>query len=101
MVLVLPLMLLILLCLHRFLFEVESFRKERGWCRQAQKHQQGPITSFKWSNDLVQEKGIECIGFEGFDQVKFEGSIGVSRGGPNISFPCVRGAQSNLIWAMR
>jgi len=59
----------------------------------------------KWSNDLVQEKGIEkgieCIDFKGFDQVRFEGSIKVLRRGPNTSYSCARGAQSNLIWAIR
>jgi len=29
------------------------------WCGPAQKHQQGPITCSKWSNDSVQDKGIE------------------------------------------
>jgi len=69
-----------------------------------EKHQQRPITCFKWSNDSVQlgvQRGIECIGFEGFNQVRIEGSIGVSRGGPSISYPCARGGQYNLIWAMR
>jgi len=35
------------------------------------KHEYGPITSSKWANDSVQDKGIErdieCIGFEGFN----------------------------------
>jgi hypothetical protein len=52
-------------------------------------------------NDSVQDKGIErgieCIGFEGFDLVGIERSIGVLRGGPNTSYPCARGAQYNLI----
>jgi hypothetical protein len=47
------------------------------------------------------ERGIECIGFEGFNQVRIEGSIGVSKRGPSTSYPCARGAQYNLIWAMR
>ena len=47
------------------------------------------------------ERVIECIGFEGFNQVKIERSIGVSKGGPNTSYPYVRGAQYNLIWVMR
>jgi hypothetical protein len=71
----------------------------------AQKHQQGPITCSKWSNDLVQDKGtergIECIGFECFNQVRIERSIGLSRGDPSTSYPCARGVQYNLIWAMR
>ena len=71
------------------------------WCGLAQKHQQGPITCSKWFNDSVQDKGIECIGFESFNQVRIEGSIGVSKRGPNTSYPCARGAQDNLIWAMR
>jgi hypothetical protein len=75
------------------------------WCGPAHKHQQGPVTCSKWSDNSVQvkdiERGIECIGFKGFDQVRFEGSIGVSRGGPSTSYPFARGAQSNLIWAMR
>jgi len=75
------------------------------WCGPAQKHQQGPITCSKWSNDSVQDKGIErgieCIGFECFNQVRIESSIRVSRGDPSTSYPCVRGVQHNLIWAMR
>jgi len=63
------------------------------------------ITCSKWANDSVQDKsierGIECISFEGFDQVRFERSIRVSRGGRSTSYPCAKGAQSNLIWAMR
>jgi hypothetical protein len=47
------------------------------------------------------ERGIECIGFEGFNQVTIEGSIGVSKRGPSTSYPYARGAQYNLIWAMR
>ena len=62
----------------------------------------GPMT---WSNDLVQDKdierGIECIGFECFNQVRIERSIRVSRGDPSTSYPCARGVQHNLIWAMR
>jgi hypothetical protein len=46
-------------------------------------------------------RGIECIGFEGFNQVKFEGSNKVLRGGPNTSYSYARGAQSNLIWVMK
>ena len=53
----------------------------------------------------VQDKGIEraieCIGFKGFHLVRIERSIRVSRGGPSTSYPCARGAQYNLIWAMR
>jgi hypothetical protein len=49
------------------------------WYGPAQKHQQGPITCSKWSNDSVQDKGIErgieCIGFECFNQVRIEKSI--------------------------
>jgi hypothetical protein len=29
------------------------------WCRPTQKHQQEPITCSKWSNDSIQDKGIE------------------------------------------
>ena len=58
-----------------------------SWCGPAQKHQQGPITCSKWTDDLVQdediERRIECIGFEGFHQVKIERSIGLSRGDPS------------------
>jgi len=61
----------------------------------------GPITCSKWSNDSVQakniERGIECIAFEGFNQVRIERSIGVSRGDPSTSYPCARGVQYNLI----
>jgi len=50
------------------------------WCGSTHKHQKGPITYFKWANDLVLDKvierGNECIGFDGLDQVRFEGSIG-------------------------
>jgi hypothetical protein len=73
---------------------------------------QRPIGGANRANDSVQEKGIErgiqciergiqCIGLEGFDQVRLEWSIRVSRGGPNTSYPYARGAHSNLIWAMR
>jgi hypothetical protein len=47
------------------------------------------------------ERDIEYISFEGFDQVRFEGSIGVSEGGLNTSYQCAKGAQSNFIWVMR
>jgi hypothetical protein len=64
-----------------------------------------PNTNINHAKDLLEvssfAKGIECIGFEGFDQVRFEGLIGVSKGEPSTSYPCVRGSQSNLIWAMR
>jgi hypothetical protein len=54
---------------------------------------------------MVQDKGIErgneCFGFEGFDHIGIEGSIGISRGGSSTSYPCARGAQYNLVWAMR
>jgi len=54
---------------------------------------------------MVQYKGIErdieYISFEGFDQVRFEGSIGVSEGSLNTSYQCAKGAQSNFIWVMR
>jgi hypothetical protein len=76
-----------------------------NWCGPAQKHQQGPITCSKWSNDSVQDKsieiGIKCIGFECFNQVRIERSIRVSRGDPSTSYHCARGVQHNLIWAMR
>ena len=66
---------------------------------------QRPIGGANRANDSVQDKGIErgiqCIGLEGFDQVRLEWSIRVSRGGPNTSYPYARGAHSNLIWAMR
>ena len=71
------------------------------WCGPPQKHQQGPITCSKWSNDSVQDKGIECIGFECFNQARIERSIRVSRGDLGTSYPCARGVQHNLIWAMR
>jgi hypothetical protein len=45
------------------------------WYGPAQKHQQGPITCSKWSNDSVQDKGIECIGFEGFNQVRLKSPL--------------------------
>jgi len=64
-----------------------------------------PLHVSKWSNDSVQDKGIErgieCIGFERFNQVIIERSIRVSRGVPTTSYPCARGVQYNLIWAMR
>jgi hypothetical protein len=47
------------------------------------------------------ERGIECIGFEGFDKFRMERSIEVSRGRFSTSYPCALGAQYNLIWAMR
>jgi hypothetical protein len=56
---------------------------------------------FQWSNDSVQDKciqrGIECIGFECFKQVRIERSIRVSKGDPSTSYPCARGVQYNLI----
>jgi len=70
-------------------------------CGPAKKHHQGPITCSKWSNDSIQEKGIEGIGFEGFGQVRIERSIGVSRGDLSTSYPYARGAQSKVIWAIR
>ena len=74
-------------------------------CGPAQKHQQGPITCSKWSNDAVKDKGIErgneCIGFEGFNQDKIARTIGVSRGDPSTSYPCAREVQYNIIWAMK
>ena len=80
----------------------ERLCRKRGlWCGPAQKHQQRPITCSKWSNESVQDKGIECIGFECFNQVRIERSIKVSRGDPSTSYPCARGVQYNLIWAMR
>ena len=57
----------------------------------------GPMTRSK--TDI--KRRIECIGFEGFHQVRIERSIGVSRGDPSTSYPCARGVQYNLIWAMR
>ena len=79
------------------------FNKVGLWCGSTHKYHQG--TCSKWSNDLVQDKGIErdieCIGFEGFDKVRFEGSIEVSKGSVSTSYPCVRVAQSNLVLAMR
>ena len=78
---------------------------KRKWCGPAQKHQQGPITCSKWSNDSVQDKGIkrgiECIGFEYFNQVRIERSIRVLGGDPSTCYPCAREVQDNLIWAMR
>jgi len=63
-------------------------------------NQQGPITCSKWSNDSVQDKGIErgieCIGFECFNQVRIERSIRVSRGDPSTSYPCARGSNTTL-----
>jgi len=48
------------------------------------------------ANDPVQNKsikrGIECIDFEGFDQVRFEGFIEVSREDLSTSYPYARGA---------
>ena len=58
-------------------------------------------TCSKCSNDSVQDKGIErgieCISFECFNQVRIERSIRVSRGDPSTSYPCARGVQHNLI----
>jgi len=71
------------------------------YCGPVQKHQQGPITCSKWSGDSDQDKGIECIGFECFNQVRIERFIRVSRGYPSTSYPWARGVQHNLIWAMR
>jgi hypothetical protein len=53
---------------------------------------------FEERRDGVDQQGPS---FEGFNQIRFEGSIEVSREGPNTSYPCARGVQSNLIWAMR
>ena len=74
------------------------------WCFWAGPYQ-WPISCSKWCNDSVQDKGIErgieCIAFEGFNQVRIERSIRVSRGDPSTSYPCASGVQDNLIWAMR
>jgi hypothetical protein len=43
------------------------------------------------------KRGIECIGFESFNQVRIERSITVSRGDPSTSYPCARRVQYNLI----
>jgi hypothetical protein len=58
----------------------------------------GPMTR---SKTKANKRGIECIGFECFNQVRIERSIRVSRGDPSTSYPCARGVQHNLIWAMR
>jgi hypothetical protein len=88
-----------------FLSPIVLVPRYKLWCGPTQKHQQEPITCSKWSNHSVQDKGIkrgiECIGFECFNQVRIERSIRVSRGDPSISYPCARGVQYNLIWAMR
>ena len=58
------------------------------------------ITCSKWTDDSVQDKDIkrriECIGFEGFHQVRIGRSMGVSRGDPTTSYPCARGVQYSL-----
>jgi hypothetical protein len=56
---------------------------------------------FQMVQDKGIKRGIECIGFECFNQVRIEMSIRVSRGDPSTSYPCARGVQYNLIWAMR
>ena len=43
------------------------------------------------------ERGIECIDFEGFDQVRIERSIGLSRGGRSTSYPRVSLKHSNTL----
>ena len=35
---------------------IMSFQQETRWCGPAQKHQQGPITCSKWTNDSVQDR---------------------------------------------
>ena len=47
--------------------------------------------------DKKKKRGIECIGFECFNQVRIERSIRVSRGDPSTSYPCARVVQHNLI----
>jgi hypothetical protein len=50
-----------------------------GWCGPFQKHQPLPIICSKWLSDSIQDKGIkrgiECIGFKGFDQVNLKGPL--------------------------
>jgi len=53
----------------------------------------GPMT---WSKTKALKKDIECIGFEGFDRVRFKGSIRTSRGGLHIFYPCAKGSNSTL-----
>ena len=95
----------IMFCPFFFFFFFWTDLAKTYWCGPAQKHQKGSITCSKWSNDSVQDKSIErdieCIGFECFNQVRIETSIRVSREDPSTSYPCARGVQHNLIWAMR
>ena len=67
---------------------------ERGDDVDKPRNTRNTITCSKWSNDLVQDKdierGIECIGFESFNQVRIERSIGVSRDDPSTFYPCAR-----------
>jgi hypothetical protein len=56
---------------------------------------------FQMVQDKSIERGIKCIGFECFNQVRSATSIRVSKGDPSTSYPCARGVQHNLIWAMR
>jgi hypothetical protein len=77
MVLVLPLMLLILRCLKQILIRGRILSKREGMMvdvDQLRNTSKDPLHVFKWSNDSVQDKGIErgieCISFECFNQVQ-------------------------------
>jgi len=58
----------------------------------------GPMTQ---SQTKALKEALNALVFECLNQVRIERSIRVSRGDPSISYPCARGVQHNLIWAMR
>jgi hypothetical protein len=93
---VLPLMLMIFLCLTHVLIRGRIIFSREGMMWTILETPTRTHYMFQWSNDSVQdediERGIGCIGFEGFDQVRFEKPIRVLKGGPSTSYPCARGA---------
>jgi len=78
-----------------------TFFKCQGDVDQSRKTSKDPLHIPNGPMTRSKTKGIECIGFECFNQVRIERSIRVSRGDPSTSYPCARGVQHNLIWAMR
>jgi len=97
-------MLLILHCLTQILIRCRILSWREGMMWTSPETPEGPITCSKWSNDSVQDKGIErgieCIDFECFNQVRIKRSIRVSRGDPStcvwVAWP--RDHKVRIIW---
>jgi hypothetical protein len=60
-----------------------------------------PNSPMTRSKTKTLKEALNALVFKGFNKVRFEASIRVSRGGPSTFYPCEREAQSNLIWVMR